>query len=483
MADNREPPRVFISYSWSSDEHQSRVVELAERLSGDGVHVTLDIWDLQPGHDKYAFMERMVTDPKIGRVLLILDKRYAEKADKREGGVGSESQIISPELYQKVAQGKFIPIVAERDEQGEPFLPAYLRGRIYIDLSPQANFAEGYEALLRHIFERPARQRPVIGAPPAFLEEPSPLPPSLRFRLEAATKAIEDGRREAQGHLRRFLGECLAALETFRIREAPSGHLDDEILRRIHDMTPVRDQLLQVVEAICTFSKETPLYKELQTFLERSAPLMFRPKDVLSWTETWFDNYRFFLRELLLYVTAILLRHERFEQLNALLGGDFCFATPDGNLCHDFGVFNASIGSLNGHRKQRLELNRISVVADLIKERAPAFGIDFDSLIEADLILALKSVMGSTDDAVGDWFPETAVFTERTYHAIPLFSRFEAGRNSDAIGILFGTASPGDFLKKLNDAYTRRHLDTWRAGYHSIAFRRLTGVANISAPK
>lgn len=483
MADNREPPRVFISYSWSSEEHQSKVVELAERLSGDGVHVTLDIWDLQPGHDKYAFMERMVTDPKIERVLLILDKRYAEKADKRQGGVGSESQIISPELYGKVAQGKFIPIVVERDERGEPFLPVYLRGRIYIDLSPHANFAEGYESLLRNIFERPARQRPAIGTPPTFLESANPLPPSLRFRLEAVIKAIEDERSVAQGHLRRFLQESLDALGPFRIAQPPSGQMDEEILCRIHDMTPLRSHVLQAVDAICTFRSETLLYKELHSFLERSIPLMFRPKDLNSWQDTWFDHFRFFFRELFLYVTAVMIRHQRFEQLNALLGNDFCYTTPEGNFCRDFAVFWSRIDSLNSDRNRRLQLNRISVVADVIKQRAPAFGIDFDDLIEADLVLALKSVIDRGNDAFHGWFPETAVYREHAYGATRLFSRFEAGRKSDAIGTLFGTAMPVDFLAKLNDAYKTHHLETWRFGPWPIELHRLTGVADVQATK
>src|SRR5215469_18872840 len=106
MAENRVPPNVFISYSWTSDEHQKRVVELAERLTTDGVHVVIDVWDLKEGHDKYVFMERMVTDPNIEKVLLIIDKAYAEKANDRRGGVGSESQIVSPELYGKASQDK-----------------------------------------------------------------------------------------------------------------------------------------------------------------------------------------------------------------------------------------------------------------------------------------------------------------------------------------------------------------------------------------
>ena len=45
-------PKIFISYSWSSD---ALVLELANRLVFHGVDVVLDKWDLKEGNDKYEF--------------------------------------------------------------------------------------------------------------------------------------------------------------------------------------------------------------------------------------------------------------------------------------------------------------------------------------------------------------------------------------------------------------------------------------------
>jgi hypothetical protein len=90
-----EHPKLFISYSWSTPDHQQWVLDLATVLRNDGVDVILDKWDLKEGNDAYAFMEKMVTDPSIKKVALISDKKYTEKADNREGGVGAETQIIT----------------------------------------------------------------------------------------------------------------------------------------------------------------------------------------------------------------------------------------------------------------------------------------------------------------------------------------------------------------------------------------------------
>jgi len=63
-------------------------------------------------------MEKMVTDPEIKKVILVCDKAYADKADGRSGGVGTEARIISGEIYEKQAQDKFVAIVTGRDEHG-----------------------------------------------------------------------------------------------------------------------------------------------------------------------------------------------------------------------------------------------------------------------------------------------------------------------------------------------------------------------------
>ena len=58
-------PKAFISYSWSSPEHQKWVLDLATQLRENGVDVTIDKWDLKEGHDAIKFMEKMVTDPEL----------------------------------------------------------------------------------------------------------------------------------------------------------------------------------------------------------------------------------------------------------------------------------------------------------------------------------------------------------------------------------------------------------------------------------
>ncbi len=155
MAEQTKIPKVFISYSWSSPEHEQWVVNLGERLFLDGIGVKLDKWDLKEGQDKYDYMEQMVKDADISKVLVICDSTYKDKADNRIGGAGTETQIISKEVYDKTDQEKYIPIITEFDDNCKPCVPAFLESRIYLDFSNDSVYEESYEKMIRNIYGKP----------------------------------------------------------------------------------------------------------------------------------------------------------------------------------------------------------------------------------------------------------------------------------------------------------------------------------------
>ncbi|MEQ9844044.1 SEFIR domain-containing protein [Pectobacterium brasiliense] len=126
-----ENPKLFISYSWSNPTHEQWVIDLANELTESGIHVILDKWDLKEGHDSVAFMEKMVTDPQITKVAIICDEIYASKADGRAGGVGTETQIISREVYENQEQGKFVAIISEKIHKEKHFYPL-ITNHVYI---------------------------------------------------------------------------------------------------------------------------------------------------------------------------------------------------------------------------------------------------------------------------------------------------------------------------------------------------------------
>src|SRR5271169_7139759 len=93
METDSVPPKVFISYSWESEDHKTWVRFLAERLTKNGVDVRLDQWHIVHGQSLTQFMESEVQSCDF--VLVICTKDYCRKSIKRSGGVGYEQQIIT----------------------------------------------------------------------------------------------------------------------------------------------------------------------------------------------------------------------------------------------------------------------------------------------------------------------------------------------------------------------------------------------------
>lgn len=157
-------PIVFISYSWTDEEHKNMVLHLAEKMRHDGIDVILDQWDLKPGYDKYVFMEQSIN--KADKVLIICDQQYAIKADDRKGGVGTETAIITPSVYNSSDQSKFIPVITDNFE----VVPTYLKSRLGVNYRPEHR-EEGYIELLRLIYDNPLNKKPELGKAPEWINQ------------------------------------------------------------------------------------------------------------------------------------------------------------------------------------------------------------------------------------------------------------------------------------------------------------------------
>ena len=160
--------RVFISYAWTNDAYQKKVINLATKLRNDGIDVILDIWDLHTGADRFLFMEKSVSESD--KVLILCNKEYKEKADNRYGGAGQETMIIAPEVYEKTAPEKFIPIIMERSLLGKEYIPQYLKSLIYIDFTDK-NVESQYQNLLYAIHGVTKNTKPKIGDIPSYIKE------------------------------------------------------------------------------------------------------------------------------------------------------------------------------------------------------------------------------------------------------------------------------------------------------------------------
>lgn len=178
---NYKHPKLFISYSWDSDQHKDWVRLLAERLRMDGIDVILDQWHLIPGDQLTLFMESSVRESDF--VIVVCTPRYKEKADSRHGGVGYEENIMTAELFSSANERKFIPVLREGD--WAVAAPTWLLGKFHIRLTGESYSENAYGELIATLHGA-RKQPPPIGSSPFALqkqaEEPSPRIPSVAHK-------------------------------------------------------------------------------------------------------------------------------------------------------------------------------------------------------------------------------------------------------------------------------------------------------------
>lgn len=438
-------PKVFVSYSWSSPEHQQWVIDLATQLRENGVDTVLDKWDLKEGHDSIAFMEKMVTDSTVEKVIIVSDRVYAEKADGRRGGVGTEAQIISPQIYAKADQNKFVVVASEVDAEGKPFLPTYYGARIFLDLSRQEVYPENFEQLVRWIFNKPAFPKPQLGAPPAYLDEQTVLLPT-KSRASRAIDQLQKGSNLSESALREYFETLAENFESLRLDRTVEP-FDQSVVDSINAFLPYRDEFVHVIVTLARHSPGDGITATVKRFFEAVLPYCYAPRTMSSYSTDSFDNYKFIVHELFLYTTAVLLKYERFSALDQIITGGFYVGAIQ-NFSHqpvqEIGVLSYSFGSFD-LRKQRLSLNRISLQADFLKERSKIAGVTFEQIMQADFVLFMRDATNSLKSGQHNtWYPDTLVFLGHRSTPFEIFARARSKRYFEQIKELIGVQNKSE---------------------------------------
>lgn len=440
-------PKIFISYSWTNPSHEDWVINLAERLVSDGVDVVIDKWDLKEGHNKYNFMESMVKSPDIQKVLIILDKKYSEKAEKRAGGVGTETQIISPKIYGDVSQEKFIPIVAEKDENGNAFVPTFLESRIYIDLSDDDKFEENYESLLRNIYQRPAYSKPKIGKAPSYLFEDTPMTHKTSNIVRSFDNQISKSPKRVNAIIREFLDDFFDDLKGYSVDLKGTR---DVILfgKAIHDninsYTPLRNDYIIFLDKL--FKSELEFDIDIFINFFEKLPILKDPQDGRSsWSQSEFDNFRFFIHEIFVYTIAVGLKNEKYKFIEEILYSGYFFQgrfdyKKDAQRFDD--LYNY-VEIFDQYYKQTYSKDYYSPMADLIVKRLPD-NLTLEHIVNADLLIHYIASFENLN-----WFPITYIYKKRDNSKFELINRLVSLRHFEKVKFLFNIETVKQLQEKI----------------------------------
>jgi DNA polymerase III delta prime subunit len=190
-------PRLFISYSHDSREHEDRVRAIADRLREDGIDAIIDQYDTAPSAGWPMWMDREIQ--KADFVALVCTETYLKRVEGRElpgkgRGVLWEATIIYNRLNaEDTTVQRFIPILLKG---GTPsYIPWPARGVAHY----QVDTDDGYEDFYRHLTAQPRHEKPGLGklkSLPAI--EPQSYPASLEGPTQQKAPTRLDRRNRLQ---------------------------------------------------------------------------------------------------------------------------------------------------------------------------------------------------------------------------------------------------------------------------------------------
>ncbi len=274
-----------------------------------------------------------------------------------------------------------------------------------------------------------------------------------------------------------YLKDFVKRMSEFSIEDSGEVPIDEHVLKSIQLMTPMRDELIEVVKS-CLKSQKRLNIEEFQPFFEELVGLIYSPDQPENWMDTSRDHFKFIMQEIVLYVVALLLQAQRFEEVTRLSQWHFFQFRTGMNEPNEFDIcaFNRRPRSLEEIRKERLNLDRLSVTAHIIKERADKGPVPFGQIREADIVLFYLTLLRKAENLIRKrWFPNTCAYCD--YHSkFEFFKRAISRQHFDKLKVLFSAKDKSDFLntaKKLDQLIGLERLD-W-----DYEFPRLGSLMNL----
>ncbi|WP_162415865.1 toll/interleukin-1 receptor domain-containing protein [Cyclobacterium roseum] len=450
-----ETIKVFISYSQTNPKHQDWTISFANRLRHDGIDVVLDKWDLKPGHDLHKFMESMVSDVAIKKVLIVCDKTYVDKANDRKGGVGTETVIITPGIYKKSDQEKFIPIVTEKDEEGKAILPVYLESRLYFDLSDESTFEINYEELLRNLFNRPSISKPALGNPPKYLFEDAVNTFKTSFTVKRLDNQIDRHPERLNGLIQEFLDNVFDEISQFQILGSGQFRSDSgkALVNFVNSYTPIRDDFIKFFQKIIR-SEIKFEFDLIISFFEKMT-LLLNSKGSGSHYAYQYEGFLIAIHEFFLYVVALALKYRSYGFLENLFSSLY-FTKDRANYKNEGKNFTFFLSKSNEDLIQyyeHIEQQRYPsplghlFTSRLVKE------VSKQELVEADLLCHYVAVLKGKY-----WVPDLYIYFEqarsREVGKIEILYRMVSRKHFQKVKNIFGFSDIESFKQKLNELKT-----------------------------
>lgn len=236
-------------------------------------------------------------------------------------------------------------------------------------------------------------------------------------------------------------------------------HRDDAIVAQIEAATPITYSFIEAALLAGKYGSNEAA-DALYRFFGKVYPLYDIPRGFSgSFYETDFDGFKFLGFEMVVGLVAALMKHDRWDIIGRLLSQDVFADTRNGNRYVHISELSSYVESLNHFRNNRLKLNRLSVMADVIKERFTKSRlsslIDHIRFMEADYFLFMRTVCRAqpsqvTGFLIDVWCPRSCVFL----HSPPSYIvKAESKRFLSELAAAAGFENDSEFVERLQERH------------------------------
>lgn len=466
MSEDIKHPVVFLSYARTNSEHVENIVDFASKLRSHGIDARMDEWDLKVGNDLYYFMENNIKR-ESDKVLLILNKEFVEKANDRKSGVGTETQLLSKEVYTDVEQERIIPIVWECDEKGDPYLPTFLETRFYIDLSSDEKFGENYEKLLRILYNKPKNPKEELGEMPDWLNDTNKYYPKTNELVKRFTYSIEHKPNKINQIIEDFYDEYYEYLKTFPLEfnSNDTKTIVEEIYKNLEEYQQLKNDFEEFTDILTKKGKYCDVdYDLLVEFLTKVHSLTFNSMNKENINTYDIYKFEFILRELFLYLIAYGLKNKNYRMIAHLLHSPY-YLTDEFNQEKGTQHYveldirgQRDLGDYMAHYYKNIEGKvYASSIGQLLITRLPK-SLYSEYLIDADLLCCYVSFLNPAEYKNEFWFPYTYIYKGR-HPSFEMFRRLTSKRYFEDVKNIFDVETIDEFKTKVEstqDSYLGR---------------------------
>ena len=320
--------------------------------------------------------------------------------------------------------------------------------------------------LARLVHNKPQFTTPKPGPMPSFLSEERDISIGTSSRFRHAFKLVREEKPQALGAVKDYFETFAENLKGFDIE---TKQIDaEQIVERIKEMAPLRDEAVDLIAAIAKYSSELKMYESIHEFFESLIPYL-HGRTFNGYTNEWSsDHYRFFIKELFLYTAAALLKHGRFLEINEIIGQGYYMspsqATNFQGVIATFNKFDTYLRSLDSYYMSK-SLRYHSSFARLIQERATRNDLRFEDIVEADFFLYVRDNLdGESNNFFDSWYPATIL--SDTYRRTPfkVFHKSQSKRFFEKFSPALGGATKESIrqfvnnLKEKNESHSRSSL-------------------------